>query len=63
MVGCNLIAEITDEFVELFETDESTYTGVFGRLVGMGQLPEGVDPQDERVIKIMSRCSELINRD
>jgi hypothetical protein len=49
---------LTDEFVECYQ-EESDYKGVFSRIVATGELPEGVDPEDERVKAIIQKCREV----
>lgn len=53
----DVVKEVTDDFVGAFVKDED-YEGPVARLVGMGCLPDGVDPSDPRVVKIVERCKE-----
>lgn len=44
--------ELTAEFVELFDSNPSAYDGIMGRLLAMGHLPDGVNPDDEGVVRV-----------
>ena len=47
--------QLTDEFVQVFEQDETAYESVFGRMMLFGSLPEGVSIFDPRVGEIFER--------
>ena len=53
-----LVEEITSEFVGCFKTD-SDCCGPVARLVATGWLPEGVDPEDERVKAVIEHCRQM----
>jgi hypothetical protein len=53
-----MVQEVTDDFVGLFADDVATYDGIFGRMVVVLGLPDGVDPEDPRVVEIVARCRE-----
>jgi hypothetical protein len=49
--------ELTDDFVDCYKND-SDYKGGFSRIVAMGELPMGVDPEDPRVKAIVEKCKK-----
>jgi len=47
---------ITDEFVESYS--DGNYKDAFSRIVATGELPLGVDSNDQRVRDIIKKCKE-----
>ena len=53
----SIVRETTDAFCRSF-CEERNFHGAFASTVGRGALPQGVDPQDPRVLEIKRRCRE-----
>lgn len=47
--------EITDDFVESYQSEKDFKFGPVNGLLLMGVYPEGVDPTDPRVVAIIRR--------
>lgn len=57
----NITKLVTDDFVQAFRTDADCW-GVMARLCVQfypDGLPEGVDPEDERVIAVIERIRRV----
>ncbi len=48
--------ELTDEFVEVFQKDDSAYESAFGRMILWGHVPQGVNADDPRIMDIYLEC-------
>ena len=57
MKTMDITKQITDEFCECF-SDKNECKGIMSRIIGTGELPEGVDPNDARVKQIIIWCEE-----
>ena len=53
------IQETTNDFVETFE-DPKNQVGFFWRMIGYGELPVGVDPENEKVKVICKLAKESL---
>jgi hypothetical protein len=50
---------VTDDFVETMQKPGAIDCGGFCTMVHLAGLPEGVDPRDPRVIKIVEKIDAL----
>ena len=60
----SIICDVTDEWIELYESEKKKLNGkvpasIFWR-IGVTHLPEGVNPEDERVIAIQKEIGEVL---
>lgn len=51
--------DVTDDFCEFFNSKE-VCIGPMAKLTAFGLLPEGVNPEDERVKQIIQWCKENV---
>ena len=52
-----ILKETTDDFCECFASKKDC-TGIMARLMASTELPDGVDPNDERVKQVIKWCQE-----
>lgn len=56
-LGQVMIASVTQDFNETFAT-KADCTGFMARMIADGELPEGVDPDNEHVKQVIRWCRE-----